>query len=152
MNFISIKKILITLMGVTFINVAFAFDGWFSPDRARCKVEYTRLNLVTGIETHKKHTSQYYDENSLKGNCSMYAIYLSDKIEDWLFESRHNIIADMSFMYCKTRTDDGIFSNVWSKYEQCSASDSAEILKSAESFTHIKEQRGYNAHELRLKE
>jgi hypothetical protein len=155
MNFISIKKILLIFIlftSTTFINVAFALDGWFSPDRARCKVEYTRLDLVTGIETHKKTTSQYYDEDSLEDNCDMYNIYLADKVKSWLMEDKKNIIVDMSFMYCKTRTDDGIFSNVWTEYEQCDAYDSAEILRSTEAFMYIKEQRGYNAHKLRLKE
>jgi hypothetical protein len=145
------KKILITLMGVTFINVAFAFDGWFSPDQARCKVEYTRLDLITGIETRKKHTVQDYDYESLEDNCSMFYDYLADKIEDWLYESKHNILVDISTMYCKTRTDDGIFSNVWTKYKQCSASVSASLLRLAKDYGFNFDHIGYNAHELRIK-
>jgi hypothetical protein len=117
MYFINIKKILITFIGITFINVTFAFDGWFSSDQARCKVEYTRMNLVTGVEIRKKHTYQADVEDDGK-NCSMYSSKLAYKIEDWLLESRNNIIVDISAMYCKTRTDDGIFSNKWTKYLQ----------------------------------
>jgi hypothetical protein len=145
------KKILITLMGVTFINVAFAFDGWFSPDQARCKVEYTRLDLVTGIETRKKHTYQSHDDGGHEENCPMYASLLAKKIEYWLYKSRNNILVDMSAMYCKMRTDDGIFSNVWTKYKQCDADDSLKLLRLAKDYGSNFDHIGYNAHELRIK-
>jgi len=145
------KKILITLMGVTFINVAFAFDGWFSPDQTRCKVEYTRLDLVTGIETRKKHTHQDIDYG-LERNCYLLDTYLANKIESWLMEDKKNIIVDMSLMYCKMRTDDGIFSNVWTKYKQCDAESGWRLLMWTTIYKKQKEQLGYNAHYLRLKE
>jgi hypothetical protein len=154
MNIIGIKKILLIFILFTstiFINISFAFDGWFSPDQTRCMVEYTRLDLVTGIETRKKHTVQDSDYESLKENCSVFSDYLADKIEDWLIEDKKNIIVDISAMYCKTRTDDGIFSNVWSKYKQCGAGDSWSVLHLATEYKGQKNQKGYNAHELRIK-
>jgi hypothetical protein len=154
MNIINIKKILLIFIlftSTTFINISFAFDGWFSPDQVRCRVEYTRLDLVTGIETRKKHTYQDKDWRNYPGqNCAIYAVELADKIEDWILESKHNIIVDMSAMYCKTRTDDGIFSNVWTKYKQCDISDSSWLLFQATNLSSYN-QKGYNAHKLRLK-
>jgi hypothetical protein len=154
MNFISIKKILLIFIlftSTTFINISFAFDGWFSPDQARCMVEYTRLDLVTGIETRKKHTYQDDDDGNFDHNCGTFYDSLAYKIEDWLIEDKKNIIVDISAMYCKTRTDDGIFSNVWSKYKQCGAGDSWSVLHLATEYKGQKNQKGYNAHELRIK-
>jgi hypothetical protein len=54
-------------------------------------------------------------------------------------------------MYCKTRTDDGIFSNKWSEYEQCSAGESSWLLTRATELKGQRNQKGYNAHEDRLK-
>jgi hypothetical protein len=149
MNIISTQKILITFIGITFINVTFAFDGWFSPDQVRCKVEYTRMNLVTGVEVRKKHTSQG-DLDEL-GNCWSQTYILGQKVEDWIRESSNNILVDMSAMYCKTRTDDGIFSNVWTKYKQCHAGDSATLLSWAADLAEEEGQIGYNANFIRLK-
>jgi hypothetical protein len=152
MNIIKINAILTIFIGTTFINIAFAFDGWFSPDKIRCKVEYTRLNLVTGVETIKKHTYQNNDGED-GGDCGMHVPNLSDKIENWLLEDRKNIIVDLSVLYCKKRTDDGIFSNKWSKYKQCDRYDSESLLRWAtELKSDLKNQKGYNAHEDRLRE
>jgi hypothetical protein len=168
MNIINIKKILLILImftSITFINIAFAFDGWFSPDQARCKVEYTRLNLVTGVETRKKHTYQGKDwvaENDegkddndwgddYEHNCGTYFEHLASKIDSWLLDDRKNIIVDMSAMYCKTRTDDGIFSNKWSKYKQCHAVFSQGLIDTIIEPRYFEDQRGYNAHKDRLK-
>jgi hypothetical protein len=149
MNIIKIKNILIIFTGTTFINIAFAFDGWFSPDQARCKIEYTRLNLVTGVETRIKHTYQEDDEDDY---CGTFDGVLGEKIQDWLMEDRKNILVDMSAMYCKTRTDDGPFSNKWSEYKQCGASDSSSVLSWVTAgHSYLDNQKGYNAHKLRLK-
>jgi hypothetical protein len=133
------------------INVAFAFDGWFSPDQTRCKIEYTQLDLVAGIEKRKKHTTQFDTSGSFDDNCTSHAMDLANKIENWLLESGNNILVDMSALYCKTRTDDGIFSNKWSEYEQCSAGASSWLLLLATEYRGQKNQKGYNAHEDRIK-
>jgi hypothetical protein len=155
MNIVNVNNILlifILFISTTFTNVTFAFDGWFSPDQARCKVEYTRMNLVTGVEIRKKHTYQDDDWRNYPGeNCSTYARDLAIKIENWLLESGNNILVDISAMYCKTRTDDGIFSNKWSEYEQCGASDSWWLLTLATELKGQQNQKGYNAHEDRIK-
>jgi hypothetical protein len=173
MNIINIKKILLIFImftNITFINITFALDGWFSPDHARCKVEYTRLNLVTGVETRKKHTYQGKDwvaENDegkddndwgddYEHNCGAYAISLAEKITPWLRRDRKNIIVDISAMYCKTRTDDGIFSNKWSKYKQCGLEYSQDLLwwitvTDIPKIFYTADQRGYNVHRDRIK-
>jgi hypothetical protein len=146
------KNTLIIFIFLIFSNTTFAIDGWLSPDKIRCKVEYTRLNLVTGVETIKKHTHQNNDGED-GGDCGMHVPNLSDKIENWLLESRHNIIVSISALYCKKRTDDGIFSNKWSKYKQCDIFDSQSILRWAtELKADLINQKGYNAHEDRLRE
>jgi hypothetical protein len=144
-------KILTIFICLIFSNTTFAFDGWFSPDQARCKVEYTRLNLVTGVETRIKHTTQESDEGNHDDNCTWYKYPLVDKMVNWLHQDRKNIIVDLSAMYCKTRTDDGIFSNKWSKYKQCHALDSQGLLDTVIEPRYFEDQRGYNAHKDRLK-
>ncbi len=113
------QKILVVFICLIFSNATFAIPGWFGPDNARCKVNYTRLNLITGVETNIKHTVQYTDRDSFDYNCSDANAPLAKKIIDWLKKSKTNIIANTTSIYCKTRTDDGIFSNVWSAYKMC---------------------------------
>jgi hypothetical protein len=142
------QKILVVFICLIFSNATFAIPGWFSPDNARCKVNYTQLNLITGVETNIKHTVQYTDQDSLDANCNDGSWYLSDKIEKWMKKSRLNIVADLSVMYCKTRTDDGIFSNVWSAYKQCYLGYS-QLISDFISGSYPN-QMGYEAHECSL--
>jgi hypothetical protein len=142
------KKILVVFIYLIFSNTTFAIPGWFGPDNARCKVNYTRLNLITGIETNIKITTQYTDRDSLEHNCNDGSWDLSDKIEDWMKKSRLNIVADLSVMYCKTRTDDGIFSNVWSDYKQCSTAYSKIV--SGFISGRYPNQMGYEAYKCNL--
>jgi hypothetical protein len=115
------QKTLALFICLIFSNTSFAIPGWFSPDQARCKVNYTRLNLITGAETNIKHTVQYTDRDSFDRNCSDADDPLSEKIKKWVKKSKHNIAVDVTAIYCKRRTDDGIFSNTWSDYKICSA-------------------------------
>jgi hypothetical protein len=114
-----VKKILVLFICLIFSNATFAIPGWFGPDNARCKVNYTRLNLITGAETNIKHTVQYTDRDSFDRNCGDADDPLADKINDWLKKSKHNIAVNVTAIHCKRRTDDGIFSNTWSDYKIC---------------------------------
>jgi hypothetical protein len=122
------KKILILFICLIFSSTTFAIPGWFSPDNARCKVNYTRLNLITGVEENIKHTVQYTDRDSLDRNCGDSYIILADKIIDWIKKSKINIVANVTAISCKKRTDDGIFSNVWSDYKICGGNHSMMLI------------------------
>jgi hypothetical protein len=162
--FVNIKKILVLFICLIFSNTSFAIPGWlgFSSDQARCKVNYTRLNLITGIETVKKHTTQHDDDyddsdynndigiSNLNYNCTMAVGKLYEKINKWQEKSRTNIVANMTVMYCKSRSKDGIFSNEWSSYKQCDIVSSQSVA--INTAAHYPGQIGYNAHECRLLE
>jgi hypothetical protein len=144
------KKILVVFICLIFSNTTFAIPGWFSPDNARCKISYTRLDLVTGAETIKKHTAQYTDMDSLENNCSDTSDIFAKKIAKWLDKSKNNIISNMTVIYCKTRTDDGIFSNVWHPYKKCKLGQ--PYLASAWLSFYYPGQIGYNVHPCRFLE
>jgi hypothetical protein len=142
------QKILILFICLIFSNTTFAIPGWFSPDNARCKVNYTRLNLITGVETNIKHTVQYTDRDSFDRNCGDADENLSSKIKDWLRKSKTNIAANMTAISCKIRTDDGIFSNVWSDYKICD--DNHSIALVFQIVTRHPEQIGYEFNKCRF--
>jgi hypothetical protein len=146
------QKILVVFICLIFSNATFAIPGWlgFSSDKTRCKVSYTQLNLITGIEIVKKHTTQRDDTDNFDTNCSDAVSNLSDKIEEWMKKSRLNIMSNITAMYCKSRSKDGIFSNEWSSYKKCYIGDSQSIAIIIDSAN--KNQIGYNAHPCRLLE
>jgi hypothetical protein len=150
--FVDMKKILVLFICLIFSNISFAIPGWlgFGSDHARCKVNYTRLNLVTGVEKNVKITSQYDDIDDFDRNCDLAISRLYEKIKDWLKKSKHNIVANLTAMYCKSRSKDGIFSNEWSAYKQCYIGDSQRVILNTAGY--YPDQMGYKAHECRLLE
>jgi hypothetical protein len=146
------KKILALFICLIFSNATFAIPGWlgFGSDQARCKVNYTQLNLITGAEKNVKITTQYDDKDDFDRNCGLAIGRLYEKINDWLKKSKTNILINMTAMYCKSRSKDGIFSNEWSDYKQCYIGDSQSIVLNIAGY--YPNQRGYNAHRCRLLE
>jgi hypothetical protein len=155
---------LILLTGLIFNNNAFAFNLsniFFKEDKRttniRCKVEYTRLDLITGIETFKKHTAQFDLDRMSKGAkeqdiCHFSIQYLAVKINDWLEKSYNNIIVNMTINNCKKKISDipawKIWSNggVWGEYKSCQDEFNIELF---DEISNLK-QRGFNMHKSRL--
>jgi hypothetical protein len=165
------KKLLtIFLILLTFSNTALAgFFGFFkdvadlmfdpakskiSDKNVRCKVEYTQLDLSTGLEKNVKHTAQYETKYIAHGNNLMYlsAQDLTKKINKWLNESPNNIVADMTGINCKE--GDLVFSIYyifhpqmsWDKYKSCEDKYNVDLINLLER----PKQWGYNVHKERL--
>jgi hypothetical protein len=74
-------------------------------NRVRCMVEYTQLDLATGLEKTVKHTVQYvlmevygdYDVMQLSSED------LTKKINIWLNENENNVITNLTAINCKER-------------------------------------------------
>jgi hypothetical protein len=167
------KKILttflISLTLLTFSNTA--FGGFFGDifgdfkktsttesggvNNVRCKVEYTQLDLTTGIEKNVKHTVQYEVGYIAVGDSVMYlsAQDITEKINIWLNESPNNIITDLTVINCKERRLYGskifpLFINEqrWSKYKGCEYEFNIKLIDLLER----PKQWGYNVHKERL--
>jgi hypothetical protein len=118
------KKILITFIWLIFSNSAFALDGIFSSNQARCSIEYVEINLNTSIEKVKYTTTQFDLAFNPDGGwtradpCYKGSNKLAHKMNDWMGKDVNNLILDIPYVNCKRRTP-GVFSNDWSKYEIC---------------------------------
>jgi hypothetical protein len=158
------KNLFLLLIILTFSNYVFAFSlgNIFVKEEKRtsnirCKVEYTRLNLITGIETFKKHTAQFdLDRMSKEAKeqdiCHFSIQYLAVKINEWLNKSRINIIVNMTINNCKKKITDVPIWKVWSsgggiwgKYKSCPDEFNIELFNEIEN-----KQWGFNVHKDRL--
>jgi hypothetical protein len=128
-----------------------------SVDNVRCKVEYTQLDLATGLEKTIKHTDQYNIVDIAIGEDVMYlsAQDLTDKINIWLNENKNNVIADLTIINCKERrVHTSKFSLVpmfkyeyrWSEYKGCADEFNIKLI----DFLDRPKQWGYNVHKERL--
>jgi hypothetical protein len=118
---------LILLTGLTFSNTAFAglfgIDGFFSSEKARCKIEYTRLDLSTGLQKFAKITTQLgdMDDSTRNAICDRCIPNLANKMNDWM-DNNNNIIVNLTNVFVKTReTSLGLWQS-WSDYQVCSDS------------------------------
>jgi hypothetical protein len=162
------KKLLtIFLILLTFSNSVFA--GFFkdvvslmvslgqatnSDKNIRCKVEYTQLDLSTGLEKKIKNTVQYEPLYIAHGNNLMYlsAQDLTQKINKWLNESPNNIVSNMTGINCKE--GDLVFSIYyifhpqmsWDKYKSCEDKYNIDLI----NLLDRPKQWGYNVHKDRL--
>jgi hypothetical protein len=93
----------------------------------RCKVEYTQLDLNTGLETVVKYTSHFDIKYIPIGSntCYMATQDFTYKINEWLNESPNNIIVNMTVNNCKVK---GIYfqrllrwirEERWNEYKSC---------------------------------
>jgi hypothetical protein len=132
------KIFLIIFIALAFNNTAFAIiPSDIYPDQFRCKVTYTQLDLITGVEKTIKITAQKkFIEHILKGEeyegelgtmCINGAIHLSWKISDWAGISKTNAVKDVTVVHCKKRTESW-FNNTWSKYKLCAIEYNQEIV------------------------
>jgi hypothetical protein len=172
------KKLTIFLISITlltFSNIASAsffgdffkgFKGIFNiteeeygnVNSVRCKVEYTQLDLTTGIEKTVKHTSQFKYNDLHFYMPKVNACYLStqdftDKMNTWLNESPNNIITNMTVINCKSRRLysnktrlSKIVENRWGEYKSCDDEFNMSLIDWLES----PKQRGFNVNKERL--
>jgi hypothetical protein len=120
----------------------------------RCMVEYTQLDLSTGLEKTVKYTVQY-DLMGMVGTnlLSLMAQDLTDKINIWLNESPNNVITDLTIINCKERRLYGskifpLFINEqrWGKYKGCPDEYNIKLI----DWLERPKQWGYNVHKERL--
>jgi hypothetical protein len=168
------KKLLIMfLILFTFSNTASAGffgdifkelfgDGFKKPTTAehgdvnsvRCMVEYTQLDLATGLEKNVKYTDQYILLVMVAGTDILYLMAqdLTDKINIWLKESPNNFISDLTIINCKERR---LYINKfvayineqrWGEYKSCPDEYNVKLI----DFLDYPEQWGYNVHKDRL--
>jgi hypothetical protein len=164
---------LISIMLLTFNNSASAGffgdifkelfgDGFKDPttsesggvNNVRCRIEYTQLDLNTGLEKTVKHTSQFEIKTIAKDTDIMYLTTqdFTDKINIWLNENPNNVIADMTIIHCKERRlyvgKILPWSNEqrWGEYKSCADEYNLELMDLLEG----SKQRGYNVNIDRL--
>jgi hypothetical protein len=123
-------------------------------NNVRCKVEYTQLDLATGLEKTVKHTVQYEIRYLAIDTNVMYLSVqdLTSKINDWINESKNNVITNLTGINCKERI---FYINQintwkselrWSKYKSCADEFNAEFM----NLLNRPKQWGYNVHKERL--
>jgi hypothetical protein len=163
---------LILLTILTFSNSASAgffdyiFGDFFKPktisdsgraNNVRCKVEYTQLDLATGLEQTVKHTDQNALIATAEADNVLYLLTqdLTDKINIWLNESKNNVITNLTVINCKERRlyyrYSEFFAAVsneqrWSKYKGCADEFNIKLI----DFLDKPKQWGYNVHKERL--
>jgi hypothetical protein len=123
-------------------------------NNVRCKIEYTQLDLTTGLEKTVKHTSQFEIKTVAKDTNIMYltAQDFTDQINDWLNESKNNVITNMTAINCKERrlyaSKLFIWNNEqrWGEYKSCPDEYNLELMDLLEGF----KQWGYNVNIARL--
>jgi hypothetical protein len=123
-------------------------------NNVRCKVEYTQLDLATGLEKTVKHTDQYRLIDMMAGADVLYSLSqdLTDKINIWLKESKNNIITNMTIINCKERriyVSKILFfltEQRWSEYKGCPDEYNIELM----SLLDRPKQWGYNVNKERL--
>jgi hypothetical protein len=120
----------------------------------RCMVEYTQLDLSTGLEKKIKHTAQYImlEMDQKEDVLHLSAQDLNDKINIWLNESSNNVISDLTIINCKEKK---IYINQinilrsekrWGEYKGCSDEFNIQLM----DWLERPKQWGYNVHKDRL--
>jgi hypothetical protein len=103
---------------------------------ARCKVEYTQLDLATGLEKNIKYTADQETMYTARGSNTMYLATqdLTDKVNNWLDENPNNIIVNMTGINCKEKNAIIPVFNVarvgasWGEYKSCEDKYNIEFM------------------------
>jgi hypothetical protein len=116
-------SILTLFIVLAFGNTAFAYDDV----EGRCKVEYTMVNLITGVETDYKNTGQWRVEN----HCNMGAKNLDKKIAERVNKNNTSMIARLNAFECKLRNEEVWYSFKlqWTGYYVCSEIHQKRIME-----------------------
>jgi hypothetical protein len=119
----------------------------------RCKIEYTQLDLNTGLEKVIKHTIQFeLDPQENLDYCYIATQDLVEKINKWLNESSNNVITNSTVALCKEKIRNISkwtyvkSDKYWEEYKSCKNEISVKIIDWIE---HPKQQ-GFNVHKERL--
>jgi hypothetical protein len=130
----NIKKITILttmLITLTFSNNVLA--GIFSDigrafdDIYRCKIEYTQLNIVDGVETATKETTDFDDDSG--NQCDNGTTKLIKKLYNWLEESPNNMIVKLDVQVkCKEEKLHNVTSFYWGSYKACKEEYTQKII------------------------
>jgi hypothetical protein len=120
----------------------------------RCKIEYTQLDLNTGLEKTVKHTAQYEVLYIAIGDKLMYlsAQDLTKNINIWLNKNKNNVVADMTGINCKEGVQDFNIKYmlhpqiIWSEYKSCEDKYNVDLM----NLLDLPEHWGYNVHIDRL--
>jgi hypothetical protein len=147
----NIKKIIILATistTLTFSNNAVAdiFDDLvsFIEDKARCKVEYTQLNLINGIETETKEYVDFHSESS--DLCSESSEELIEEFKNWLAIGPTNIIVKLDkTIECKEEEIDYKLNRNWSNYKACEKAYTQKIIDAI--FFKYPRQVGYGIYD-----
>jgi hypothetical protein len=123
-------------------------------NNVRCKVEYTQLDLATGLEKKVKHDKQHSMVSLVSGDSLLYLMAqdLTDKINIWMNESKNNVIADLTVINCKERRlyvskiAFSLMEHRWSEYKGCADEFNIKLI----DFLDRPKQWGYNVHKERL--
>jgi hypothetical protein len=123
-------------------------------NNVRCKVEYTQLDLATGLEKNVKHTTQFEVRYIAKDTNIIYLTTqdFTDKINDWLDESKNNVVSNMTGINCKEKrfytnqTSVWKSKQRWEEYKSCEDKYNVELINLLERH----KQWGYNVHIERL--
>jgi hypothetical protein len=123
-------------------------------NNVRCKIEYTQLDLATGLEKTVEHTDQYnigflgFNESVMQ----LSAQDLTDKINNWLNESENNVITDLTIINCKERrfyiSRFFLWHNEyrWDEYKSCPDEYNVKLIDLLDK----PNQWGYNVNKTRL--
>ena len=123
-------------------------------NNVRCKIEYTQLDLATGLEKTVEHTDQYniVDMAFNEDVMSLSAQDLTDKVNDWLNESENNVITNLTIISCKERR---LYASKfffihneyrWSEYKGCADEFNIKLIDLLDK----PKQWGFNVHKERL--
>jgi hypothetical protein len=108
------------LIGLLFSN--FAFAGASGTFVKRCKVEYTKLDLITGTEVLYENVSEF---KNYVDHCKEGLKRLSEKLYKWIDEKNTNIITNISAFKCKVGNhnrynwDWNFGGYSWGRYRTC---------------------------------
>jgi hypothetical protein len=133
-------------------------DPWIEThglvNNVRCKIEYTQLDLATGLEENVKYTVQYDVTNMAKNEdvMSLSVQDLTDKLNDWQNKNSNNVITDLTIINCKERrlhASNFFFwhkEQRWSEYKSCADEFNVKLIDLLDK----PNQRGFKVHKERL--
>jgi hypothetical protein len=140
-----------SFFGDIFREITSTYKEYFE---IRCKVQYTQLNLTTGLEKVVKNTVQFPLSHSPKNTdyCYIATQDIIEKINEWLNESPNNIITNSTIVLCKEKVRNvskWVYfksDKYWEEYKSCKDEINIKLIDWIE---HPKQQ-GFNVHKERL--
>jgi hypothetical protein len=149
---------IILLISLMFSNTAsaglFGIDGFLSDSDARCRLEYTQLDLRTGVQKIAVMTTQF-DDRGNQEICEKCATNMANKMSNWVEDSNSHIIVNLTKMSYKRRENSFVLWHTWDDYKLCNRTSVTEpfrysdiIVRSLRDHNKI----GYNVNRSRILE